>query len=292
MHDLPAEFGLPSDPVVVGGLPGSGTRVVATILDELGYHLGDELNGPLDNLWWNRLFKQPDWYYGLDGVDDDAYERRLRVFLAAMAGDIAPLVGRLDVVARAELNAVDAHPTHVGTGASMLAAAGYDPDRHRGWAWKEPHTTFQLPYLRRHLPEMRYVHLLRHGLDMAVKRRGEMPYETWDRHYDLDVDDDAPFPRRMLRFWIRANRDALAFAEKEMPGRHHVVRFEDLCDDPETGIDELLAFLEIDDVGVDELTHVVQRPSTIGRHADADPSQFDPDDLDALREMGFEPAWS
>ncbi len=46
-------------PVVIGGVGGSGTRVVAAILSTLGFHLGNDLNESMDNLWTTLLFKRP-----------------------------------------------------------------------------------------------------------------------------------------------------------------------------------------------------------------------------------------
>src|SRR5215469_6992799 len=45
-------------PVAIGGIGGSGTRVVATFLHMLDYYLGDDLNESLDNLWFTLLFKR------------------------------------------------------------------------------------------------------------------------------------------------------------------------------------------------------------------------------------------
>ena len=47
-------------PIVIGGVGGSGTRLIAQILKELGYHLGNYLNLSEDNLWFTLLFKRLD----------------------------------------------------------------------------------------------------------------------------------------------------------------------------------------------------------------------------------------
>src|SRR5580704_16555406 len=44
--------------VAIGGVGGSGTRVGAALLQMLGYYIGDDLNEPLDNLWFTLLFKR------------------------------------------------------------------------------------------------------------------------------------------------------------------------------------------------------------------------------------------
>ena len=45
-------------PVVIGGVGGSGTRLIAQCLNELGFFLGPDLNEANDNLWFTLLFKR------------------------------------------------------------------------------------------------------------------------------------------------------------------------------------------------------------------------------------------
>ena len=47
--------------LAVGGVGGSGTRVVAEILKECGYFIGGSLNPASDNLWFSYLLRRPDW---------------------------------------------------------------------------------------------------------------------------------------------------------------------------------------------------------------------------------------
>ena len=44
------------NPVVIRGIGGSGTRVVAAILRDAGIYLGNDLNVPLNNLSFTLLF--------------------------------------------------------------------------------------------------------------------------------------------------------------------------------------------------------------------------------------------
>jgi hypothetical protein len=49
----------PTAPVVVGGVGGSGTGLVAEILRMLRFDTGHNLNRPLDDRWFALLFRQP-----------------------------------------------------------------------------------------------------------------------------------------------------------------------------------------------------------------------------------------
>src|SRR3990167_6840991 len=75
---------LPRDaapPLAIGGVGGSGTRVVAAAAIALGFDLGSDLNPPLDNLAFTLLFKDP----GIASLDEEALDQRVRLLLAASA---------------------------------------------------------------------------------------------------------------------------------------------------------------------------------------------------------------
>src|SRR5690625_1809266 len=49
-----------ANPVAIGALGGSGTRMIAQFLRDAGYYLGDDLNTANDNLWFTLLFRRRD----------------------------------------------------------------------------------------------------------------------------------------------------------------------------------------------------------------------------------------
>ena len=55
--------------VAIGALGGSGTRVVAQIISNLGVDIGDNLNYPNDNLIFTALFRAPKWYKNASQTD-------------------------------------------------------------------------------------------------------------------------------------------------------------------------------------------------------------------------------
>ena len=60
LSDLSPPISALSDaaPVVIGGIGGSGTRVVG-LLQQLGFDIGSDLNDSLDDLSFTALFKRP-----------------------------------------------------------------------------------------------------------------------------------------------------------------------------------------------------------------------------------------
>ena len=71
-------------PVGVGGIGGSGTRVVAEVLGKVNYYMGSHLNRALDNLWFTLLFKRPQWLRRASREGGDEVLRGLRIFEKAM----------------------------------------------------------------------------------------------------------------------------------------------------------------------------------------------------------------
>lgn len=284
-----ADGDLPPDPVVIGGLGGSGTRVPARILEAFGFYLGEQRNPADDNQWWIRLFSEPDWIAGLGSPPDPAYRRRLTCFADAMAGRSS--VRNLPTILLAEWNGIRQHPGLAWTGLSMLTSRGYDASRHAGWSWKAPSTTLQIRHLASQIPDLRYVHMIRHGLDIAVKPKNYP--EAWLDRIGDEIDPDAPLAWRSLRTWLAVNEDVIGFLEAELPDQHLIVRFEELCHEPRKQVERLASFLdlELDEATLTEAAEIPKPPGSIGRHADADPALFDEADLERLAALGYEPDW-
>ena len=62
-------------PIAVGGVGGSGTRLVAELLTSLGVFMGGDLNDAGDNLWFTLLLKRPEL------VDKSRQEELRRAFV-------------------------------------------------------------------------------------------------------------------------------------------------------------------------------------------------------------------
>jgi hypothetical protein len=83
-----AKFADDQGPIVVGGVGGSGTRVIATMMRVLGVYTGADLNKAGDNKWFTFLCKLP--RFDLDGSEEDAVlvARSLDLLERAMRGSL------------------------------------------------------------------------------------------------------------------------------------------------------------------------------------------------------------
>ncbi len=285
-------------PVAVGGVGGSGTRAVAKLLQLAGVYLGGDLNEALDNRWFTLLFKRPAWFAQARDDPGQPLRRALAVFHGVMTrGGVAALRSLPFLLsAAADLSRSGHDPTGFARGvwpyrrvASMLRARPFRPSQHAGWGWKEPNTHLLLPQLVEHFPTLRYVHVVRHGLDMAFSPN-QNQLHNWGRIFDVEPPPaPAVAPRSSLEFWIRANERAIGLGHSLLGSRFLVVDADQLCERPEAGVDRLSDFLGLEvppDVRA-RMVAVPVRPASTGRYRERDLAVFTPEQLEAVRRLGF-----
>jgi hypothetical protein len=155
---------------------------------------------------------------------------------------------------------------------------GRQPAQER-WGWKHPQSHLLLPFLLERFPRLRFVHVVRDGRDMAFSPNlGQLMI------YGREALGREPqrTPEDAIRYWAWANGRAADAGGRLGEQRYLLVRFEQLCDEPEEEIARLAAFGGVP--YADRAIAQVRRPSTIGRWRDATP------DLVARLERAAAPA--
>lgn len=255
--------GFASPPVIVGGVGGSGTRVVAVMLETLGIFMGDDLNHAHDNLRLARVFgsiRDRIQSLGPAGTAaDPAAEAAAAAFVAATLADFA---------------------------GDMQGAYLAQQERRAGWGWKVPGNHFILAHLAAVFPGLAYVHVIRHGIDMAFSTN-QNQVRNWGRHYGVDV-DGLPPEQAALAFWIAANRRTVAEARR-LGIRFLMLNFDALCRRPAETIAPLLEFLGRPREDLEALVRLVMPPESLGRREGRDLGFVGAAERAALREFGFEP---
>jgi hypothetical protein len=199
-------------PIAIGGVGGSGTRVIAEILHAQGIYLGDDLNAASDNLWFTLLFKRAELFPDDNNLGEmnQGCDLFVKVMMQAQdfGQDVEPFLTLQD---RGFLNRLAAedrlqHPKewlkrrvdsiHLKFSGQQGDSTGDDR-----WGWKEPNSHFFVPYLKSRIPELRYIHVVRHGLDMAFsKNQNQLAF--WGERLlgrPVDVND----PSDSLSYWCR-----------------------------------------------------------------------------------------
>ncbi len=210
-------------PIVVGGIGGSGTRAVTRILRTGGAYLGSRLN------------------HAEDALDLGEYNARwIRRWLTHPRGSDGPMRTELAGVLHQHLSGME------------------EPGP---WGWKVPKSILLLPFLDGAMPQLRFVHVIRDGRDMAFSEN----QTHLRKHGDAILGDTgAVEPRRSIALWAEINERAATYAEEHLGDRYLRVRFEDLCADPETVAARILDFGGLD-ADARKCAAEVEPPASIGR---------------------------
>lgn len=92
------------------------------------------------------------------------------------------------------------------------------------WGWKNPRSMFLLPYSAALFPEMRFIHVIRDGREMATSSNS--------RQYDLHVPGGSQSFTDRAAFWARSNIAVAEFGRRHLASRYIRVRYEDLVLNP------------------------------------------------------------
>jgi hypothetical protein len=244
------------DPVAVGAVGGSGTRLVANMLRGAGIAMGTPVNTAGDAAEWPPLKK----------------------LLAAPGGR-----SRHDVICAA-LEAFETLLLYRRDALGLSGRAG----------WKVPGTFHWLAEFNAWFPAFQYVHLIRNGLDMAYSGN-RSPVENWAAHYGVELrycEERGVHPHSMLEYWLAANERALATGRALLGERFLLLRFEHLCESPREAVEQLFAFLGVDmaPAAVDEMASLVKPPGSVGRYRERDwRADFSEAQLARLEALGYSP---
>ncbi len=238
--------GAPLPPVIVIGMPRSGTTAVTRVLREAGVFVGFRRDRNLESIFFKQLNNWilrkcgTSWEYPgpVQALLDNPDARRLVVseLDRALTGPIATrYLGPL--------------------GWRRYPASQWLPFR---WGWKDPRNTITLPLWLELFPQARVINVERHGLDVVASLRA------------VTVGDAKKARRRMSRTpaWMLSHHRQLIkltgglrsadplqalhlWAEYVRRGREHcadrgdqafTVRFEDLLAKPAETVTEMLSF--------------------------------------------------
>ena len=147
----------------------------------------------------------------------------------------------------------------------------------------------RLPLLCDQVAGLRYIHVLRNGLDMAYSDNLNQ-LQWWGPSLGIDLPADThALPVAALRFWAVTTCRAVEVGRQRLGGRFLLLRLEDLCEDPRAGCERLLRFLgePADGATISRLSEIPVTPSSVGRHRQADLNGFSEDDLDVVRQFGY-----
>lgn len=288
-----------NSPIVIGGVGGSGTRVVAEILIKVGVFLGKTLNESLDNLWVTVLLKRIDWFGQGNRERKEEIKNGLDIFTEAMLGGPVLSGGRhvfvtdyirnitMDTNARKEIE------LYFGNWQNFLKDIIFPQrpgmDDFTVWGWKEPNSHIFLEDLVNYYSEIKYIHVIRHGLDMAYSKN-QNQIKLWGAMYGIECSDEHHDPASSFCYWLAANKKAIEVGKKMLSDRFLIINYERLCDSPGKEIKRLINFLElsVSNETFAQISQIPSPPSLSARYKKHDTSWITDDDIKSLHQMGYE----
>jgi len=267
--------------IAVGALGGSGTRAIAEVLIQSGIYMGDDLNDPNDNLIFTRLFKNPEWYRK---SSDSQKQKRMSLFENYMKFNKLTLQELKELYLAAKSN-----PTfHSDTkfyirSAKKLFSKGKDSTK---WGWKEPNTQIYMNELLDFFDELKYIHVLRNGLDMAFSNNKQQ-LNNWGWKYNILLngqESDNELAIKQLNYWIESTKDILE-KSKKYKNRFLLINHTDFCNNPKTEIDKLCEFAGINlSIGEKEILYrIPKNTGSNNRYKNKDLSIFESEKIEFVK---------
>ena len=142
---------LQASPIVVIGMHRSGTRLLAEILDKLGVFMGADQQGDSESIAFMLI--NEDILHQCGAFWSEPMSAHFMLAQPEIVDQIAASAGRA-LAAQLE--------RYAGPSGWQLAK------EFPAFGWKDPRNTFTLPVWKRVFPNLRTIHLVRHGVDVAA----------------------------------------------------------------------------------------------------------------------------
>jgi len=232
-------------PVVVVGMHRSGTSLVSRILDECGVMMGKDLQEDHESLFFIGL---NEWIYENAGA---SWERPIAL---AELTKLTPAMEAIEAYVRKRLSS---RSSRAYSGESLKNGVF---DMEGTWGWKDPRNGPSLPLWKSIWPDMKVIHVLRHGVDVAASLKtrnsshwegGVSRFKKWLPTYSWRS-SRSPIMRGQrsasmeggLSFWseqVGMEMEILSTIDDK-----HTVRYEELLSSPRDQISRILEYLSID----------------------------------------------
>jgi hypothetical protein len=213
-----------TEPVILLGRGGSGTRLLSQLALSNGVFLGNALNASFDSVEWVETL----YDLAIEAVTEGVEKGSQR-----------------DLCWRARLRR---------RAAEILAASRRDAAGL--WGWKLPETMLVLPQVLRAFPQARVVHLVRHPLPSALRRthmtsrldnpvgRAVLPAAYVACGLDpARMEDDEPYIHNAVTWAYQIEGVLAALRAMSSPERRLQLRYEEVCATPDKAQRQLSDFL-------------------------------------------------
>ncbi len=158
------------------------------------------------------------------------------------------------------------------------------------WGFKNPRAMLLLPFLDAKFPEMKFIHVVRDGRDMAFSSN-RIELELHGSALLEDLQRQVSPPEQAMLMWSAANLQVANYGAK-MGKRYLRLQFEKLCHQPETTVAEIFGFLGVADRDPNQAVAEIVPSESLGRWKHQDESilqSITSYGRDALQRFGYIP---
>lgn len=212
-------------PLVIGGSGGSGTRAVAQVFMKAGYYLGPDLQ--INSFDAKNICRFYDKWIKSYLISDDIDDEMRKDF------------------------------------EEVLKIHLMDTDNIR-WGWKEPRTIFFIPFTYQYFPDMKFIHVIRDGRDMAYSQNYRQPKELFDIFFDVKWFPEFCYEAAVM-FWVKTNIMAKKIGLQTLGDNYLCIKLEDLCSNTKETISRMMDFVNFKSTNIEDLISCVETPVSIGR---------------------------
>lgn len=223
-------------PVVIGGMAGSGTRVAVWLLQALGYYMGhvdfdDYLLGTRDCIpmgWFSSNYAMHNLLGRTTSYSEDQWTKMFNSLALAL----------------------DCH---------LVFRNG-----EKNWGWKMPSMMHIVELLHHYLPNMKYIHVIRDGRDIATQWKEMISFTHQNLIEVLPIQYDDPYIKYMW-LWDRLNQDAMKQMKCLKPENCMIIRFEDMVSNIDKMLETFKHFTGETELVDSSYLDRILTPKTIGR---------------------------
>ena len=272
--------------IAIGALGGSGTRAISEILIQSGMYMGDDLNKSNDNLIFTRLFKNPDWYRNTSDIE---MQKRMSLFKKYMSSNKLSLRDLITLFSASKSNPIfNSEIAFYFRLINKFFSKGKDSTN---WGWKEPNTQIYMSELLHFFDELKYIHVVRHGLDMAYSNnKQKLTNGGWKYNIILNGKESKDeLAIKQLDYWIESTKNVIE-KSKKFNTRFLLTNHTNFCEHPVSEIDKIFKFIgiEVSDRKKQKLYSIPENKGSNDRYMHKDLSIFDNEKMKFIEDMGFE----
>lgn len=229
-----------SNPIIVGGSGGSGTRVVHAILQKAGIFMGKDINGTGDSFY----------EYSNNTIN-----------------------GMLTITKSINYNLIDLPLDFTFDRLKKLQdlVTIYNKDVPSDaitWGYKNPRYIYLLPFFAKIYPKSYFIYVVRDGRDMAISENQNQFRDFYKQIFDIDNVNNQIGSAQL---WNHVNSQGYNVGKKLFNDNYQVVRYEDLCTKPEQTIKTMFSKLDFEIENIKSLIDLVKPTTSNGRYKKLEP---------------------